>query len=343
MRALHIFLVVLGIGLGMSGLWLFQNSNNIERERIRMEEAEQVRAELSEALVQARARANGVEIIETTVIESVKGLSPREIIEKLGTVEANSPHFIQRRVVHYMEELLDHGPNAIPAIREFLAKKLDREYLTRKQTIVARIYSEEKRLSAMTVILRPLPRPDLNFVWPPSLRLGLMVVLLQIGGDEAEAVLYQNLKKSASGAEIAWLDVILDRIRPGHYRDEVLEIAREIVSNPKKYELPDKGYLDLQSNQYLMGLLIKHRDTGLVELMRDKLVNDDGRLEGMPVRYLHGVLGSQSLAILYPLFRDRKVKEMWDRRALRDLMLRHVGIAPQADELFRYQSKIPLI
>jgi hypothetical protein len=137
---------------------------------------------------------------------------------------------------------------------------------------------------------------------------------------------------------LAWLDEILDRMRPGKYTDEVLRVARELLEDPLE-AAENLGYLDLQSNRFLLGLLIKYRDQTLLGSMQRHLIDENGRLEPMAARYLNGVKGADSVPILFPLYRDNRLKDPWDQRAVRDMMLRHTGTEAMADELFRLALK----
>jgi len=98
-----------------------------------------------------------------------------------------------------LQQLVQQGATAVPAIREFLEKNLD---------------------------LRFDGVQGGNVNGYPSLRAGLFDALLQIGGPEAVEVSRQVLRTTADPLEIALLARNLEQQAPGQYRLEALNAAR---------------------------------------------------------------------------------------------------------------------
>jgi hypothetical protein len=172
MNTMHGLFLAGGLVAGMGfSAWL--GPDEISATPDKDAESTPISAQTYSELQAARARANQIKVIETKVFESVDvGRSARELIENLKTVKANSPESIQRRSVHYLESLVDLGPKSVPAISAFLRERLDREFLTTRQALGLQVTPFSKAEQLRRGITNPLPRPNLNHVSSPSLRLG---------------------------------------------------------------------------------------------------------------------------------------------------------------------------
>jgi hypothetical protein len=114
-----------------------------------------------------------------------------------------------REALYWMEELVQAGPAALPAIREFLARNEDIELDT--SGLQSRVVRDAK-----------LPG---DFVLPPSLRMGLFDVVRRIGGEEAEQLLADTLP--ATGRGLSGLSgASAQEMAPNQYRDAALNRAR---------------------------------------------------------------------------------------------------------------------
>ncbi len=336
MKPAHGLLLTIGFAVGTGfSYWMLAGSVTPNRSISDGPDAEETISlvEHRSELQAARARANRVEVIETKIFESVNvGRSPEELIENLKTVEANSPEFIQRRSVHYLESLVDLGPKSVGPIGTFLAERVDREYLTTRQSLTLNGRPVSAAEQVRRAISNPLPKPNLNFVSPPSLRLGCFTVLLQIGGPEAEKVLLDVLKKTASGAEVAWLDEILDRLNPGTHRDKVLEAARAVLKLGRATD--ETSLLDRQSKRYLLAVLIRHRDLSVLTHFLANLVDAEGRLDPLAFRYLLDSQVTGGLDTLREVYRTR-MTDADERRIVRSRLLRYVGTEPGMDTFYK--------
>ncbi|MFP6901356.1 MAG: hypothetical protein VCA36_10460 [Opitutales bacterium] len=230
--------------------------------------------------------------------------------------------------MHYLESLVDLGPKAVPAISAFLRERLDREFLTTRQSLGLQATPFSRAEQLRRGITNPLPRPNLNHVSPPSLRLGCFTVLLQLGGPKAEQALLEVLVDTASGAEIAWLDEILERLNPVAHRAKVLAAAHEILRKPAP--LDHASLLNRQSRRYLIAVLIRHRDLDLMRHFQTHLIDAEGHLDPLAFRYLLDVQGAGGLSTLIDLCRNR-LKHPDEKRVVRDRLLRFTGTDPAVD------------
>ena len=67
---------------------------------------------------------------------------------------------------------------------------------------------------------------------PPSLRLGLIDVLDQIGGDQAQGILAEQLDTTGRAIEVAYIARVLQDEAPDKYRDNALKAAKELLASP---------------------------------------------------------------------------------------------------------------
>ena len=272
---------------------------------------------------------------EMRILETVEvGVEAEEIIEKLKTVEKDSPKHIQRRVIHYFESLVDLDRNAFHAIRVFLNTDQELEYLNR---LPGTKNDAPLRKGSFMAMVQPLPniqqlrRPE--FIMPQSMRLGMFEALYRIGGLEAEAILVEVLKTTARGIEVAHIDSYLSEMAPDKYVKPIVEAAYEILHSPPDME--DPSPVDKLTKAYLFAILVKYNDQRLIDLAKVNILDESGRLGATYAKYLVGALKADALPILFPLYRDNRLVNKWDRRALREMTIPYVGYSRDADELFK--------
>jgi hypothetical protein len=99
-----------------------------------------------------------------------------------------------------LQQLIQQGNAAVPAIREFLEQNRDWDLGTENQ---------------------------LGY---PSLRAGLLDALQQVGGPEAQELMLQTLRTTALPSEIARLARYLDQQAPGQFREEIGTAVRETLA-----------------------------------------------------------------------------------------------------------------
>lgn len=274
------------------------------------------KAELEAALERARNIAPVVSTITTPaeVIQVTNQVSPEEILERLKTMKAvaSQPRSV-RRVVHQFENLIEAGPAALPVIREFLVRNQDIEY----DTGSSRPFREGK-----------VPT---EFAVPPSLRLGLLEVVKNIGGDGAEQLLADTLKTTGRGLEVAYLAFTLNELAPNKYRDMALNAARNLLSRPAGALASP---LDKFERDYLYAVLSAFKDGSYVAVAQSQLIQPNGQIDQVALRYLQQTLGAQAIAVAVQTWQDPRVPAD-QKEPLARLALTYAGANPEADQLYQ--------
>jgi hypothetical protein len=229
----------------------------------------------------------------TRTVEVAKTVSPGEILERLKTmrVVANQPRST-RLLIHQFECLIEAGPAALPAIREFLARNEDKDYDPGSLGKSARD-----------------GRMPTEFNVPPSLRLGLFEVLKNIGSFDAEAVLVETLGTTGRGVEVAYLATVLETMSPGKYRDNALAAAHELLAHP----LADAA--DKTDRNFLLATLAALHDPSFAAQAQAQLVQADGKVDGAALKYLQQTLPDKSLAIAMQAYQDPRVASALQRQS----------------------------
>jgi hypothetical protein len=171
-----------------------------------------------------------------------------------------------------------------------------------------------------------------DWVVPPSLRLGLVGALKEIGGAESEQPLAEMLSSTARGVEVAYLTVMLEEIAPGKYRDTAVGAAKELLMNPPAIDSPDQ--LDNLSKSYLYGVLEFYKDTSFAVNAQQMLVGADGRLDQDAMDYLSTVLKDQSVPALYAAYQNSNLTNQFDKMNLGRQLMGYVGQNSQANQFF---------
>jgi hypothetical protein len=179
---------------------------------------------------------------------------------------------------------------------------------------------------------RNLQTLQADWVVPPSLRLGLVGTLKEIGGEESEQALAEMLSSTGRGVEVAYLTVMLEEIAPGKYRDAAIAAAKELLMNPPAVDSPDN--LDQLSKSYLYGVLEFYKDTSFAINAQQMLVGTDGRLDRDALDYLSTVLKDQSVSALYSAYENQNLTNQFDKMALGREILNYVGQNSQANQVF---------
>jgi hypothetical protein len=179
---------------------------------------------------------------------------------------------------------------------------------------------------------RNLQTLQADWVVPPSLRLGLVGTLKEIGGAESEQALAEMLSSTGRGVEVAYLAVMLEEIAPGKYRDAAIAAAKELLMNPPAVDSPDS--LDQLSKSYLYGVLEFYKDTSFAVNAEQMLVGADGRLDQDALDYLSTVLKEQSVSALYSAYENPALTNQFDKMMVGRSVLNYVGQNSQANQLF---------
>jgi hypothetical protein len=117
-----------------------------------------------------------------------------------------------------LQQVIQQGAAAVPAIREFLERNQDLSFDGVK---------------------------DGNLAGYPSVRAGLLDALQQIGGPEALELSLQTMRTTADPLEIALLARNLEQQAPGQYRQEALNAARETLSQAAQDKLTGRDVAPL--------------------------------------------------------------------------------------------------
>ena len=311
-------------------------------------------AQLRSDLKNTDAQGNRITTVEKEkVITITASIKPEEILEELITVRPNDDNRQQtmRRVIHYMVGLTDAGEAAFPPIKEFLMQEnpVDVEYeanaiaFDREQAAAAEANAKgeagpQGRVSGFVrsgfgsyFMSRDILKQNRQLA-PRSLRLGLLDVVADIGGNPAEAILDGVLAKTGRGLEVAYLDGILEKIAGDAYRDKVLETAHLLLKHTTGDDA--QSLFDETSRAYLFALLVKYRDTTFVDTAKTQIITADGRVDGAVVNYLSSVLGEKAVSLLYAKINDKSLTDDGDKMALGDAILKHVGTNADSDKFF---------
>jgi hypothetical protein len=270
---------------------------------------------LEAALDEARSQATVVPLptaqapaARATPVTPTKA-SPAEIVAKLRALRPTRPDArTTRQTIAMLEELIAAGPPALPAIREFLALNEDAYFAT-----PARGRADE-------------------WIVPPTLRLGLLDAVKQIGGPEAETLLAEVLSATGRGAEVSWLARALQDMAPNKYRDVALTAARNLLARP-----PAAGVnpADRSERDQLFGVLTMFGDTSYVTAAQAQLLHADGEVDRSALKYLQQSLGQQAVALAAQWYDDPRLTDPDRKEPFARLALSFVGADAQADGFYQ--------
>ena len=244
-----------------------------------------------------------------------------ELIEiKLGSKNRRS---VQRRLSYLFESLVLQGDAAVPLIREFLNKMEDVDFAVQRE---GESDEESKRRYSRF-------RATLNFSQPPTLRIGLIDMLAEIGSDDAEATVAELFATTGRGFEIAYAaKTIQGWLGKDAYRTEALAAAHELLLDP--VEAVGGNHFDRVSKNYLFMVLDMYDDQTFIQSAQGMFINDDGRIDRTILDYYEDVGKVRALDAMVQAFRSGRVHED-DMDNLAEAASRYAGINPQADQLFR--------
>jgi hypothetical protein len=252
-------------------------------------------------------------------------MSVPEILDELIEIKMGSKNrrSVQRRLSYLFESLALQGDAAVPLIREFLNKMEDVDFAVQREG-----ESDEERNQRYSRF-----RATLNFSQPPTLRIGLIDMLAEIGGGQAEATLGELLSTTGRGFEIAYAGKIIQSwLGKDAYRTEALAAAHELLLDP--VEAVGGNQFDRLSRNYLFMVLDMYDDQTFIQSAQSMFINDDGRIDRTILDYFEDVGKVRALDAMVQAFRSGKVVE-GDMDNLAEAVSRYAGINPQADQLFR--------
>jgi len=264
----------------------------------------------------------------SAVVDS--GMSAPDIIEELTQLKITSANrrAVQRRINFLLESLVEQGEASVPHIREYLNKMEDIDF------VVQRAEEEERGRGGSRWNRNRGSRTTLDFDQPPSMRIGLIDILAEIGGDRAEAALAEVLAKTARGFEVAYTaKKIQGWLGKESYRDEALDAAHTLLSDP--VEVPNPNNFDKASKQYLFMVLEMYNDQTFVQSAQGMLINDDGGIDRTVLDYLNDVGKEQAMDAIFQAFNGGQVTDRGDLANLARAGLKYAGTNPQANQMFK--------
>lgn len=226
-------------------------------------------------------------------------------------VTPKNPQTVRQLLVE-LERLKELGAAALPAIREFLAGGQDAD------VDAAKAGFRDGKVS-----------PD--FLVPPSLRLGLLEVLKNIGGRAAEELLVHELRTTGRGVEAAYLAAALQQIAPGRYQDVAVAAARDLLAMPLTTAAHNP--LDRSDREYLYAVLAAAGDRSQVTQAQAQLFLPTGKVDLGALRYLQQTLGEGAVNIAAQAWQDPRVAAA-QREPLARLALTYVGSNSRAEQIW---------
>jgi hypothetical protein len=249
--------------------------------------------------------------------------TPEELLRRLAAMKVvpgpERTHAV-RQILVMLDQLSQAGPEALPAIRQFLDSNADVEF---DRLAEARVPRDIRALT--------------DAVQPFSLRLALFDVVRQIGGDEAEQLLAETLGRTGRGLEIACLTQLLEEMAPGKYRDNALAAAQALLA---------RGVADAADRlprDYLFSVLRRFNDASFAATAQAQLAQADGRIDRGALRYLQQSLGEQSVAIAAQFYKDGRITDADSREPLARVALTYVGASEQASQLWHTAINDPAL
>ena len=252
---------------------------------------------------------------ETTASVARPAATPADILARLKALKVSpkQPQSV-RQLIFELENLKAAGPAALPAIRALLASGEDVDYD-----------------AAAKGNIRDAKVPT-EFTVPPSLRLGLLEVVKNIGGAEAEALLVQELKTTGRGVEVAYLAGVLQELAPGRYRDASVRAVQDLLAMPLSTTATNA--LDRSDREYLYQVLTAANDRSYAAQAQAQLLLPDGRIDRGALNYLQKALGEGSLAVAAQAWDDPRVAPN-QKEPLARIALTYVGVDPKAEQLYQ--------
>lgn len=319
------------IGFGAGWLVLSQRHQKQMAQLAAAEAAWQAeKAFLEQALTEARQQAGRVRTVTQTVATTVTNrLAPGEILERLLKLNPAagdaSRSRVFRQIVYQLQTLVEWGPAALPVIQGFLKENKDVDYSSDA------LNESGERMNRTGFHSRNMTRTD--FLVPPSLRLGLVDVLDQIGGETAQGILAEVLESTGRGVEVAYIARVLQEEVPDKYREMALQAAKELLTNPPRIDQPNR--LDDNARAYLYGVLSMFGDKSFTENARQLLLSPEGKVDKQALNYLNNALQDESVPALCAAYKDPRLTNQTEKATLLNAVLNHAGPSAQANELFQ--------
>ncbi len=255
--------------------------------------------------------------------------SAPEIIEELMGLKmtAANRRAVQRRLSFLFESLAKQGDTAIPHIRDFLRKMEDVDFIIDQRS--ENDIDKEKEHWRSRMVNVPL-----EFEYPPSLRIGLIDILAEIGGPDAQDTIAEVLTSSGRGFEVAYsANKLRSMLGRDAYRDEALNAAHDLLTAP--VEIIGGNKFDAASKQYLFTVLKMYGDKTFVQIAQGQLVNEEGRIDRSVLSYFENIGDGRAIDAVVQAMQNGQLRES-DMREMARVAVQGVGQNNvQADSLFQ--------
>lgn len=283
---------------------------------------------LEQSLSEAKKRQVEVRTVTRTTAVTNK-LAASEILDRLVKLNPSagdeSRNRIFRQIVYRLQMLVELGPEALPVVHDFLKQNKDVDYS-------GDVLNESgERVGRSGFASRSVARTD--FLVPPSMRLGLVDVLAQIGGEDAQGILAEVLDTTGRGVEVAYIARVLQDEAPDKFRDNAIKAARDLLANPPAIDQPNR--LDDNARAYLYQVLAMYSDTSFAQNAQTLLVTPEGRVDRQAMTYLSNTLKDQAVPSLYAAYKDPKLTNAMERANIVSAVLNYAGPSSQANDLFK--------
>ena len=280
---------------------------------------EQETAELKSLLDNAHLRIGALrgELGQGEVPAAGGGLAVPEIIDELATTNlaTGNRRLAKRRMDYLFEKLAGQGESAVPHIRDYLNRMEDIDFAIPKSPKEEAGEREYWRSRMVNV--------PLDFEQPPSLRAGLIDILAEIGGQQAEEAIAEVLSMSGRGFEIAYAARTLrSMIGPDAYRSDALGAAHELLTEPIAVTGGNK--FDAASRQYLFKVLQMYNDQTFVEIAQNQLVNEEGRIDRSVLSYFREIGDGRAIDAVVQAMQSGQLAES-DMREMARVAVQGVG------------------
>ncbi len=319
------------------------------------EQARQVR-ELETALADARHPPTVAPVSPRTE-PVVARPSAEELLQRLAQLRpGRGPERIPtlRDIIYHLEALERLGESAVPPIRSFLLRFEDVAYDPDTAPAeepaeprpspqpprgggnqdAARAQREQMEQLGRALTRRASGRslPRMNYEFPPTLRIGLLDTLKDIGGEPAEAAVAEVMQQSGRALEVAYAAKTLKAMSGDRWREPALAAAHELLLHP-----PDTGStarVDRRAEDFLYAVLELFADTGFADVAGQRLIRADGTLDRGSFNYLVRTLQQNALPTFEAVFNHPGVTNLADRASLLQQAMPYLGADPHANSMF---------
>ena len=167
-----------------------------------------------------------------------------------------------------------------------------------------------------------MSQSGITFNEAPTLRMSLFEVVDRIGGPKAEEILLGELNATLRGAEVVFLDLLLEKKFGEKYKTDVVQAAQAILLEET---IEDTGFRsDRRGADQLWGLLRKYEDKTFADQAQGMLVNDEGGFNRGARDYLNFVLGENIMFVYQGLYESPDITDD-TKRSIREAAGRYMG------------------